>query len=154
MATILRFVNNVGAVRLDLNSETGFVLLRGLDLGPSELEQTWLFQESVDGAVLAGSRRPIVTMQIPILMRKQASWAAAKALMDALRVELDRTTNVLEYRPHGAGVSYLIDTYRSPIPSLFRGQEAPSPAHLLQDTAPMVLTISRDPAMRGAGAHI
>lgn len=154
MPTILRFVDDVGAVRLDLNTDTGFVLAKGLDLGEPPLEQVWLHQTPYDGAVLASSRQDVTVMTIPVILRKQASWVAMQTLMTSLKTELARASNIIEYRPLGAGTSFLIDTYRSPTPSLFRGQAAPTAALDLQDSEPMPLTIYRHPVMRGAGAHI
>lgn len=154
MPTIFQFVDDANVVRLNLNDPGGFLLARGLDLGSPTLNQEWLSQTPYPGAVLASSREDITTMTVPIWMTKQASWTAMQTLMNALRVELQRDTNIIEYRPIGASASFFIDTYRSPVPSLFRGQDSPTPAIYMHDTEPMNLTIPRHPTMRGAGVHI
>lgn len=141
-------------LRLDLNDPAGFVLTQGLDLGEPPLEQSWLSQTPHAGALLTAAREDITTMTVPVWLSKQSSWATLQALLLTLRTELTRTMNVLEYRPVGATSSFFIDTYRSPVPSLFRGQASPTPAIYLHDTQPMPLTIYRHPVMRGAAAHI
>lgn len=154
MTTMMRFVDGGGAVRLDLNDPTGFVLLQGWSLGDPDLEQVWLHQAPSSGAVLASSRDGIRTMLVPIRLTQQVSIAAVQTKMTALFTELGRVTNVIEFRPTGAAASYLIDTFRAPAPSLFRGQDTPNPAIYLQDTRPMELLIPRMPEMRGAGVHV
>lgn len=158
MATILRFIDEEAeTTRLDLNDPAGFQLVRGgFRPGTKDVDFLggWLKQAPHPGAIPAGPHRPQVEMLIRVSMTRQANWDDVAALMTTLAIELDRDTNVLEFRPEGASVSYLIDTYKSPIPSLFRGQESPSPETLLQDSEPMDLLIYRHPDMRGAGTHI
>lgn len=156
MATILRFVDPAthSTVRLDLNSTSGFQLLRGLDLGSPDIEEETLSQQPFDGEEVTASRRPRVQMSIPVRMTTQASVAAMKTLYDLLAIELDRATNAIEYRPSGAAASYFFTTYRAPIPSLTRGEDSPAPFFLLADPRPMVLAIMRDPQATGAGAYI
>lgn len=154
MSTILRFVAaNETTVTLDLNSTTGFKLGRGFQLGTPPEEQAWLTQQPYDGATLAATRTDITIMSVPLVLMPQATWAAVKTLFDALAVELRRNTNIIEFRPHGAAASYFIDTYRAPVPSLFRGVDLQSVAHRLWDAEIPVL-IPRHPVLRGAGAFI
>ena len=154
MALIFRFTDGASTVRLDMNTTSGWVLGRGLNLGAANLESVWLSQPPYDGAELASSYRPIVTMTIPLIMTKQANAAAMKTLFDALVTELDRTANFIEYRPDGYATSYLIDTYRASIPSLLGGVFAPTPFLLLQTQVPLTLTIPRKPQLRTAGSYI
>lgn len=152
MATGVRFRDEAGTTRLDLNSSTGFVLLRGLDLGAAPLEQTWLSQAPYDGATLASSHYGIRQITVPVLLTKQASIAAVEALMGALKTELQRDSNIFEFIPEG-GTAHLFDTFRSPLPSLIRGQQNMSADRYLHDTEPMVLTIFAHPTER-SGKHI
>ena len=151
-----RFVDDSGNLRLDLNKQdqTGWILARGLDLGISTIEHTFLTQPPVDGAVLASSYRPVTTMQVPLLLGRQASFSAMKSLMDALAVELDRPMNRIEYLPQGSSYSYFITTYRASIPSLVKGDFTPSAFLLMQTTTILMLQIMREPVLTGAGSYI
>ena len=132
-------------MRLDLNSTTGFTLVRRLSLGVPELRQNWLSQSGVDGAVQYAASVGIATMQIPVLLRAQASAAAMKTLVDSLNTELNRSTNIIEYQPTGWPNAYFFDTYRAPLTSLRRGEDIPDPFAMLMDVRPIVLTIPRAP---------
>lgn len=154
--TYFRFVDpaNLSTVRLDLNSTTGWMLARGLDLGIVTTEKTWLMQPPYDGATLASSYRPPVRMKVPLLMTPQASTSAMKTLYEALVTELDRTSNAIEFRPVGESTSWIIDTYRADIPSLMKGDFAPMAFVLKQTTTILTLEIDRAPQLRQAGTYI
>lgn len=155
MATILRFEDDAGVTRLNLNTTTGFELGEGLDLGDDELQTTWLSQPPYPGAAQAATHRPIVVMTIPLLLLPQASFAAMETLKEALDAELDRVTNIIRFQPDGAAAAWLIDTYRAPRPSLYRGQGSIIPSNArLYDPQPITLQIPRFPEMRNAGAFI
>jgi hypothetical protein len=103
---------------------------------------------------MAGSRLEIRTITIPLILPRQGSWTAVASLMQQLGAELNRPNNVIEFRPDGAASSYFIDTYRAPIPSLFRGQDAPAIETLLFDPHPIPLLIPAHPTLRGAGSFV
>ena len=154
MATIFRFVaTDETTVNLDLNAASGWKLGLGLDLGEAGVEQEWLTQQPYDGATLAATRRDLAVMTVPLMLTQQVTWAAVKALMDALAVELTKVANIIEFRPDGAGSSSFIDTYQSPIPSFYRGLELQPIETRLRDV-PMFLHITRAPLLRGAGTFI
>lgn len=160
---IFRFVvPPTGSTRLDLNAPTGWQVSRGFDLGKAESERTYIKQPPYDGATLVSASRGIVTMSVPLLLRPvpplgetdaQAA-AAMKTLMDALFTELNRMTNCIEMRLTGASSSYYIDTFKADLPSLYQGTGAPNPILLRQGGGPMILSIDRQPTLRGAGSHI
>lgn len=146
MATTFRFVTGVGgSVRLDLNDETGWVLGRGLDFGVSSLEKKYLQQAPFDGATLASSYRPPVTMTVPLILTTQASADAVRTKFEALATELDRATNVLEWRGTGMTQSIFIDTYRADVPSLIRAVDSPSPYLYKSSAGIVVCSIDRAP---------
>lgn len=148
---IFRFVSPANVERLNLNNLTGFFLTAAPDLGTPEVSTVWLSQMPYDGAMLASSRKGNATMTLRLALRSQVTFAAWKALVDILTVELDRPTNIIEYQPPGAEASYLIDTYRSPTPSLI----ADSPSiNVHTNTVTFTLNIPRHPTMRGAGVHV
>lgn len=156
MPTVARFRDEAGATRLSFNDPAGFVLTRGFDLGQAPLEQVWLSQQPYDGATLAASSYGIAQITVPVWLSKQANLAAVKSLMATLKTELERPTNLFEFIPDGGvapGDTHLFDTYRSPLPSFFRGQGGPNPARLLHDTEPMEIIIYRHPVER-SGKHI
>lgn len=153
MAIILRFEDEAGTTRLDLNTEVGFKLAEGLDLGGNPVEKVWLKQTPHAGAVLAASRLEIATMFVPLLLLPQANVGAMASLMGSLRAEAERTTNILRFQPDG-GSAVVYNTYRFEFPSLFRGQEALLPgSQRLFDPLPIPLVIERDPTPRD-GTHI
>lgn len=152
MATILKFVDETGATRLDLNSTSGFVLGRGLDVGSPDLDQAWF--RSVEGALPYGETVGSAMMRIPIRMTTQASAAAMKTLIDSLNTELNRETNIIEYRPNGLASSYFLDTFRAPLTSLRRGDDAPDPFTMLQDAREITLLIPREPYARQASTNL
>lgn len=149
MATVLRFIDEAtGGTRLDLNDRSGWRLSRGFDTGLLDLGETWIKQESVPGSSLAVAHRDIRQMSIPLHLSLQSSWVACRDLIEALAEELDRERNVLEFIPDASDRSYYIDTFRSPVPSLFRAQDYESVAQRLQDHAVPIL-IKRLPYSRG-----
>ena len=153
MATVLRFIEKeTGAVRLDLNDPSGWLIEHGLDTGMGDISQSFLTQEGVDGGVLARSERPHRTMVLPLRLSRQASWTAMRDLWLDLGTELNREINCLEFIPDPTDDPYYITTYRSEIPSLFRGQSLETVARRLQDIG-MPVTIRRDPySERGSTA--
>lgn len=154
MATVLRFEDGAGVLRLDLNSATGFEFGRGLDLGTYDIEHSWLSQVPHPGAISAAQRRPIVEMRLPLILKPQANFGAMSALMTTLATELDRATNIIKFQPDGAAAPWYIDTYRAPIPTLIRGQDAPPVWSLLLDPVEMQLVIPRKPVLRGASSYL
>lgn len=154
MATILRFEDSVGAVRLDLNDTAGFQFGRGFSLGTADVEHTWLGAFPHPGAISATQRRPIAEVQLPLILNPQASFNAMATKMAALATELDRETNIIRFHPDGATSPWYIDTYRAAIPSLIRGQDAPPVWSLLLDPLEIPLVIPRKPLLRGAGAYL
>jgi hypothetical protein len=154
MASVLRFEDGAGVLRLDLNSATGFQFARGFDLGTVDIEHTWLSASPHPGAISASARRPIAEMQLPLLLMPQANFAAMQALWTALAVELDRDTNIIKWQPDGAAAPWYIDTYRAAIPSLIRGQDAPPVWSLLLDPQEIPLVIPRKPILRGASSYL
>lgn len=151
-----RFVSADGSqVLLDLNDTTGWTLGRGFDLGTRTLERTWLSQPPYDGATLASAWAPVVEMRVPLILMPQASAAAIRTKFLALKTELDRPVNVIEFREPTDTASYYIDTFRADVPSLAaRGVDAPNMYLGLRSIGPFVLSISRLPDLRGAGLMI
>lgn len=151
---ILRFVDASGSVRLDLNSLTGWYLSRGLDLGRTTYARTYMRQGGVDGVTFVSADEDVVTMRIPLLMHPQPIAESVWELMEALRVECQRDTNIVEYRPPDFQVSFLIDTYKADVPSLHQGAPVPNPYRLRQAGLPVLLEIDRAAQMRGAGRNV
>jgi hypothetical protein len=153
MTTALAFTDRYGP-GLDLNTPAGFVLTaRGVTLEDLDVDRQWLSQPPHDGALPAGDHRPVRIMQISIRMTEQATAAAMKALQEALNLELDRPVNEISWTPAGWAEPELIDTYRAPLVSLFRGQDL-VPTIQKRDLEPMELKIPIHPVMRGAGSFI
>lgn len=113
-----------------------------------------LAMDGVDGGVQTSTARGEAIMQIPWLISKQASWDALRDAFAALAVELDRPTNVFEFKFTGdpAG-SYLADTFRAEIPSLL-STPAPQPPVALLTVAPILISLPRVYQLRGAGAYV
>lgn len=139
----LRFVEPTShAIRLILNTDTGWSVGEGLDLGGAGLEETTLENETEDNEEVLSSRRPRSTMSIPLILTEQITVTAIIALKDALTVELDRDTNCIEFRPEGGTFSFFFDSYRALIPSLARGQRLLTEC-LLLDSEPMLVVVRR-----------
>lgn len=151
---IFRFVDAGNAELLNLNDPSGWMLLRGFDLGITTAERTYISQPPFDGAFMSSSRRPQVTMVVPLYLTPQTDSDAMVTHFTALATELDRVTNIIEYRPQGASSSFLIDTFRADIPSFYSGFGGPSPFVLLQSVGPLVCRIDRLPDFRGAATHL
>lgn len=140
----LRFVEPTShAIRLILNTDTGWSVGEGLDLGGAGLEETTLSNETEDNEEVLSARRPRSVATLPLILTEQTGVAAIIALKDALTVELDRDTNCIEFRPEGGSFSYFFDSYRAPIPSLARGQRLLTEC-LLHDSESMPLVIRRN----------
>lgn len=151
---LLYFANpSTLAVRLHLNTDTTWALAEGLDLGGKDLVEFTLGNETEDGEEVVSSKRPRSTMTLPVFLREQANFAAIKTAMDALETELDRDTNAIVYQPKDTSLLYVYDTFRAPIPSLFRGQALLTDC-LKGDSAVMPLVLRRMPHARNAGTHI
>jgi hypothetical protein len=152
---IFRFVtDNHLTVRLDLETNDGFCLGRGLDLGTVTKRRTWLSQPPFAGASQAGTMKDVATMTVPLLLPEQASPEDVIELWEALGTELDRPTNNIEFRPDGWPASWFFSTFEADVPPLFRGQDAPAIETLLLDPMPIVLSIPRMPIPTGAGSYI
>jgi hypothetical protein len=157
MAAIFRFVDDAHlTVRLNLNDGTIWALGRGLDIGISTVEKLYLTQPPVDGAVLADSFRPVVTMQVPLLLYPEggATPANLRDAWDDLAAELDRKTNNIEWRGTGDTVSYFWRTYRANIPSMHRELITPSPMYMKRGGPQFTVEIDREPVATGAGGFI
>lgn len=159
-----RFVDGLGATRLDINntgtdpaSKTGgggwYIARGGLDIGTKALERAWIGQVPY-GTMLAATMAPPVEMHLKLLMVPQVSATTMKALYDALVVELRRKTNIIELKPEGVSTSYFIDTFRADEPSMFRPIEVPNVFKLLQLGQPIEFTMFREPELRGAGVMV
>jgi hypothetical protein len=153
---IFRFVDPGSlAVRLDLNDLTGWSLGRGLDLGARRLERVWLTQPPYDGATLAATFAPPVRMRVPLILMPQATSAAIRSKFNALKTELDRPTNAIEFREPNDSASFIIDTFRADVPSVaHRGIDAPNMFLAKQSIGPFIVEMDRLPDLRGAGAMI
>lgn len=141
------------APRLQLNTDDGWRLGQGLDLGGLGLEETVLFNETEDDEEVISTRRPRSVMTIPVILTQQATVAAIVVLQEALTTELDRETNAIVYVPHGTNLTYVYDTYRAAVPSLIRGQALLTDC-LRHDSEQMPLVIRRRSASRVAGTHL
>lgn len=130
------------AVRLQLNTDDGWSLGEGIDLGGLGLEETVLSNETEDDEEVLSSRRPRSTMEIPLVLRKQTSVAAIISLMTALEVECDRAANAIVYQFVGTTTKKVYDTYRCAVPSLIRGQRLLTDC-LKHDSEQLVLTPRR-----------
>lgn len=145
VAAYLAYVDGIGAgraERLNLSNPAGWQYLR-LDLGVRDLEQTKLSQMPYDGDYVADSRRPNRKCRMELLLQPQDDWTDLVALRNSLEQELDRETNILEYRfPYTTGGvvpdSFFIYTERAPIPALLRGQDGPNPARWMRDLPSIV----------------
>jgi hypothetical protein len=150
-----RFVTYDGStLRLDLNTESGWMLARGFVLGNVRLERTYITQPPYAGGTLASSWKPVVQMTVPLILTKQTNIAAIRTKFDALKTELERDTNTIEMRENGDNTSYYIDTYKADMPSLHRGIDAPNLMQYGVVIGPIVLEIDRYPDLRGAGTMI
>lgn len=153
MSTSLAFTASYGP-GLNLNSPTGFQLVApGVWFEDLDVDRKWLSQPPHPGAVSAGDGRSIRIMHVHIRMTKQSSVAAMKTLQESLNAELDRKVNEISWTPDGWPDDYLIDTYRAPLVSLFRGQEI-VPTQRKQDLEAIELKIPVHPVFRGAGQYI
>jgi len=149
---ILRFITEPSTVNLDLRNSSGWYVGEGLDLGGIEKTRKYLRQEGVDGAELAKSWANVVQMTIPLILTAQANSSAMLSLLDALNTELRKTTNVLEYLPHGlTGTTYLMDTFEADEVSLADGQRVRTPWVTPGYGYLIVVRIDRQPNMRGRG---
>jgi hypothetical protein len=154
---LFRFVDDAHTtVRLNLNDGTIWSLGRGFDLGISAARRLYLSQDGVDGAVLADSDRPVVTMYIPLILYHQggATFANIRTAHGNLATELDRHHNNLEWREDGDTASYFARTYRADIPSLRAGLAAPNMFKHGTGGPQFFIALDRDPLFTGAGSYI
>lgn len=156
---IFRFVDAASEsanVRLNLLDPSGWMLGRGLDLGRRTLERVYLQQPPYEGATLAAAYAGLVQMVVPLHLMAQTSSDNIRTKVTALKTELDRTTNFIEYRPKGGttGDSFFISTFRADVPSILAGVNMPGPFTLGGSAGPLVVIIDRLPTLQGAAAHI
>ena len=146
---IFRFVDENNIVRLNLNDLNGWMLGRGFELGTRRLERTWLTQAPYDGATLASSFAPPVRMLVPLILMPQPNAATIRQKYNLLKNELDRPTNIIEFREPGDTESFFIDTFKADVPSLaHRGFNAPNMFLAGQSIGPFVVEMERMPNLR------
>lgn len=149
---LCRYVSGIGAGRttlLDVNTTTGFKLLRSPDFGTKDIESVKLSQQPYDGDLVVDTRRPNRRVRLALLLQPQETWAEILTLRSGLVTELDRQTNILEYRfPYTEGgvvpEPFFVYTERAPVPALLRGQDAPNPGLWLRDV-PILLEFEAQP---------
>lgn len=146
MATGLQFEDELGNLRLSLHGD-GWRILPGFNLGDENL-QTETLHQAPHGEIPVAHTPMLTEMFIPL--RAYGTFAQLSALHAALAVELRRPTNILRFTAHGSGHAYLIDTYRSPVPTLIRAAEPVNPA--MSRTGFVDLIIKRDPDLRTPGS--
>jgi len=158
MADEFRFVNGAGVEQLDMNDVYGWHLLRGLNMGRAPVNRTTLSQSPYDGAVLASSHLEPVEMTFSLLLGRYTDSSntlrTADDIIDdveALRAELNKKSNIIEYKPDGASASFLIDVLRSDMPTLLAGY-AINP--FLLRGGIVEVSMLRQPNLRSAGAAI
>jgi hypothetical protein len=146
----LRFEDLAGVARLDLQSTGGWRTKQGFKLGDEVLEITSLSQAPF-GEIDVAQTPKVVEMFVPLTVAPGMTWAQIRDLHTALVTELTRATNILRFIPPGAADVYLIDTYRSPVPSLFSTEgQAPSSGGAVH----LDVVIRRAPELRGAAAYV
>lgn len=149
---ILRFETSGGAVQLNLNSATGFQVMAGFHLGDEAGQFSTLSQEP-HGEIQVAFTPMIAEMLVPLRFAPGLSWTTKRTLHASLATELKKATNIIRYAPPPGGTEeYLIDTYRSFVPTLFNGFEGEGPSQ----GGPTVFNviIRRASEMRGAAAYI
>lgn len=157
-----RFVDSISAtptVRLDLNPTSGATLRLGkggLVCPPPPLRRSESSTILTDGGEVSASVYDNRTLRVPLSFAP-ASLDARNTLISALVKELNRESNILEYRPDGSSTSYFFRTLRSTFdlaqwyPKIASGSiEVPvyaEPfAYGLQVTAVSAATVNNDPA--------
>jgi hypothetical protein len=143
---MVRFEDAGGGVRLDLQAGVSRVLAE-FSIGDEQLEAVTLAQPP-HGEIDVAYNSKIAEMLVPLLV--QGTWAAMRDFHGLLATELRRATNILRYIPAESSDNYLIDTYRSAVPSLFNAGEDPSAVGRTR----LNLIIRRSPELRGAAAYI
>lgn len=119
MAIRCRFVDSISAtptVRLDLNAgdNPGFWLGKGgLRCPPPPLKRAESDTMLWDGGTVAASAYGNRELGLPLSFRP-GTMDLRNSLVSSLIKELNRETNILEYRPDGSSTSYFFRTFRSP----------------------------------------
>jgi hypothetical protein len=109
-----RFVNKIDAaptVLLDLNDETKWSV-RSCDLTPPQVRRSLFQSMMADGARPGATAFDNRTIKLTLELIETTQDNAAVETQKLVR-ELDRETNILEYRPTGASNSVFFRTYRS-----------------------------------------
>lgn len=118
MQGVFRFVDpdDTSVVRLDMNAlgntsgqGSGFGLLGDLNMGQSNPDDT---NDYIEMSFRLWAKVDPATENYDDLI----------TYIDALRRELDRDVNLIEWRPEGSSVTKLIEIEKSPLPSIFYGQ--------------------------------
>src|SRR4051794_1434173 len=115
-----RFVDSISAtptVRLDLNDTTGagfWLGAGGLQAPPPSLRRAEASTILRDGGLVAASAYDNRTLTLPLTITSAATMDARNTLISSLVKELNRESNILEYRPDGSSTSYFFRTFRSP----------------------------------------
>lgn len=138
-------------VLVDLNTETGFQVGEGADIGKPGIRRTSLQQGGIDGEDVVRSDLANTVVTLPLIIVAQADIAAVDALYASLLAAVDRQRFTLEFRPKGASTSFLMDCFRAAPPSLYRGQRKQPDCVLFDGYIP--LEFERLPYMRGAAVH-
>lgn len=122
MAIRCRFVDSIASsptVRLDLNDTTGagfWLGDGGLLCPPPPLVQSasGAIPGMQDGGPVSASSYDNRTLTLPLTITGATSMDARNTLVSSLVKELNRETNILEYRPDGSSTSVFFRTFRSP----------------------------------------
>jgi hypothetical protein len=165
-----RFVDSISAtptVRLDLNAKgTSFWLGKGgLSCPPPPLRRAESGTILADGGEVSASAYENRTLRVPLSFNP-ASMDARNTLVSALVQELNRESNILEYRPNGSSTSYFFRTLRSPnfdptqwypmlpLGSIEAGMLAEPFAYGLMQTAASAAVVNNDPAAASNGMRL
>lgn len=140
-------------VGMDWNDTQDVELGEGLDLGSPPLTKVVLEQWPLDGEQVAESRRTNTRMSIPLVIKRQATYADVTAIHEAICDIIDQDLWVLEWAPIGSDRSYLLDGIRAEtLPALHRGQTRGPDCDLFDGY--LTIIAERLPYARGAGLYV
>lgn len=122
---------------------------KGFSLGDEQLDIITLGQAPY-GEIDVSVMPKIGEMLVPLKLL--GTWAQMTAFHALLATEMKRSVNTLRLIPPGATDEYLIDTFRSPVPTLLRPNDFPTPG--VSGVAFLDLIIRRSSELRGAAAYI
>lgn len=155
MARVLEFIDEAETVvSLSLADPAALQHGRGLNWGVAEVDRDWVGAAPADGQISLGDHYVTAQAFLPVIITQQATWDDVEDLHQLLTVELSKKKNKIRWVPDGSSSEYIIRTYRTHVPPLQRGQDAPNIETLKFDPVEIPIALPRHPKAKRDGVAV